>query len=165
MEHVFREFLQGGKVVGADEAFRVEILLHPGISPVNGNGVDMEGIDQFFRSPPRAESVFEGEVEPVIADPINLALVSVFLGHTETGVVEGGTRRVHFSASVEDMEELLTLLGGAVGIGTEQGAEVRLGGTDCDGDPEQRGGPVCPPFRRRRRSEDNTHGDPPPGEG
>ena len=37
MEHVFREVFQGGKVVGADEAFRVEIVFHPGISPVNGD--------------------------------------------------------------------------------------------------------------------------------
>ena len=116
-----------------DETLRVEIVFYSGIAPVNGDGVDMEGIDQFFRSPTRVESVFEGEVEPVIADPINFALVAVFLGYAESGVVEGGTRRVNFPAAVEDAEELLTFLGGVVGIGTKQGAEVRLGGTDRNG--------------------------------
>ena len=116
-----------------DETLRVEIVFYSGIAPVNGDGVDMEGIDQFFRSPTRVESVFEGEVEPVIADPINFVLVAVFLGHGESGVVKGGTRRVHFPKAVEDVEELLAFSGSAVGIGAEQGAEVWLGGTDRNG--------------------------------
>jgi len=132
MEHVFCERIQGGEVVCTDETLRVEIVFYSGITPVNGDGVDMEGIDQFFRRPPGAESVFEREVEAVIADPINLALVAVFLGYAESGVVECGTRRVHFPTATEDVEKLLTFLGGAVGIGTEQGAEVRLGSPNGD---------------------------------
>ena len=57
MEHVFCERIEGGEVVCTDETLRIEIVFYSGIAPVNGNGVDMEGIDQFFRGPTRMESV------------------------------------------------------------------------------------------------------------
>ena len=77
MQDVLSEFMVGGEIVPADKTFRIKKLLYPGISPVDWNGVHMEGIDQLFRAPTGAASVFKGEVETIAGEPINLHLVAV----------------------------------------------------------------------------------------
>ena len=77
MQNVLSEFMVGGEIVPADKTFWVEELLHPRIAPVNGNCVHMEGVDDFFCTPTSAAGVFEGEVEAVAGEPIDLHLVAV----------------------------------------------------------------------------------------
>ena len=77
MQDVLSEFMVGGEIIPADKAFRVEILLHPWITPVDWNRVHMEGIDQLLSTPTCPAGVFEGNVEAVAGEPIDLHLVAV----------------------------------------------------------------------------------------
>jgi hypothetical protein len=77
MQDVLSEFMVGGEIVPADKTLRIKILLYPRITPVDWNGVHMEGIHQLFRAPTGPASVFEGEVETIASEPINFYLVAV----------------------------------------------------------------------------------------
>ena len=77
MQDVFSQFMVGGEIVPADKTFRIEKLLYPRVSPVNGNCVHMEGVDQLFCTPTRSAGVFECQVEAVVSEPINFYLVAV----------------------------------------------------------------------------------------
>ena len=90
MQHVVRQRLQGREIIGTNEAVRIEILLHPRVPPVDGNGVHMQRINQLFCGPARAKTIFKGDVEAIGADPIDLPLVTIFLGNAKPGVVQGG---------------------------------------------------------------------------
>jgi hypothetical protein len=45
MQDVLSKLMVGGEIVSADKAFRVEEILHSRITPVDWNGVHMEGVD------------------------------------------------------------------------------------------------------------------------
>ena len=45
MDDIVRQLLERSEVGSTDEAFRVEIFLHPRISPMDRDGVDMKGVD------------------------------------------------------------------------------------------------------------------------
>ena len=77
MQDVLSEFMVGGEVVPADKTLRIKKILHPRIAPVDGDRVHMEGVHQLFRAPTGPASVFEGEVETIAGEPINLHLVAV----------------------------------------------------------------------------------------
>jgi hypothetical protein len=91
MQDVFSEFMVGGEIVPADKTFRVEKLLYPRVSPVNGNCVHMEGVDEFLCAPTGPASVFEGEVETIAGEPIYLHLVTVTGRQPVPSVVQGST--------------------------------------------------------------------------
>ena len=91
MEDVFSKFMVGGEIVPADKTFRIKILLYPWITPVDWNRVHMEWIDQFLCAPTRAASVFEGDVEAVASEPINLDLITVTGRQPVPGVVQGSS--------------------------------------------------------------------------
>ena len=91
MQDVLSKFMVGGEIVPADKAFRVEKLLYPWIPPVDWNGVHMERIHQLFRAPTGPASVFEGDVEAVVGEPINLHLVAVTGWQPVPGVVQGSS--------------------------------------------------------------------------
>ena len=130
MQHVVRQRLQGREIIGTNEAVRIEILLHPRVSPVNGNCVYMEGINQFFRRPTRAEAIFECDIKAVVNDPIDLSLVTILLGNAKPGVVQGRPGGIYLSLAIQDVKKVLPFLDGAVGIGAEQGTEMGLCGSD-----------------------------------
>jgi hypothetical protein len=50
----------------------------------------MKRIDQFFCGPTGAAAIFKRDVEAVLANPINLPLVTVVLGNAKPDVVQGG---------------------------------------------------------------------------
>ena len=77
MKDVLSEFMVGGEIIPADKAFRVEILLHPWITPVDWNRVHMEGVNEFLCAPTGSAGVFKSNVEAVAGKPINLYLVAV----------------------------------------------------------------------------------------
>ena len=84
---------------------------------MNGDCVHMERIDQFFCGPAGAVAIFKRDVEAVMADPIELSLVTVFLGNAKPGVIQGRPGGIHLSPTVEDVEKILPFVGGAVSIG------------------------------------------------
>lgn len=136
MENIVRQFLKGGEVGGTDEAFRVKIFLHPGITPMDWDGVDMEGIDQLFRGPSGAVAIFKSNVEAIVFDPADLVFIAVHassaFGNAEACVVQRGACGIHFAFLVEDMKKVLPLTRGMVRIGAKKGAEMGLGRTDGD---------------------------------
>jgi hypothetical protein len=77
IQNILRQLIIRLKVIAADEAFWVEKVLHPRISPVDWNRVHMEGVDDLLCTPTSAAGVFEGEVEAIAGKPINLHLVAV----------------------------------------------------------------------------------------
>ena len=91
MQDVLSKFMVGGEIVPADKTFPIKILLYPWITPVDWNGVHMEWIHQFLCAPTRAASVFEGDVEAVVGEPINLHLVAVTGRQPVPGVVQGSS--------------------------------------------------------------------------
>lgn len=91
MEDVFSKFMVGGEIVPADKTFRIKILLYPWITPVDWNRVHMEGVDKFLGTPTSPASVFEGEVETIAGEPINLHLVAVTGRQPVPSVVQGST--------------------------------------------------------------------------
>ena len=117
IQHVIGQLLQRGEIIGTNKAVRIEILLHPRVPPVDGNCVHMKGIDQFFCGPAGAVAIFKRDVEAVVTDPIELSLVTVFLGNAKSGVIQGRPGGIHLSPTVEDVKKILPFVGGAVGIG------------------------------------------------
>ena len=117
MEHVIRQLLQGGEIIGTNEAARIKILLHPRIAPVNGNRVHMERIDEFLGGPAGAMAILEGDVEAVMANPIDLPLVPFFFWDAKASVIQGRSGGIDLSSAVQDAEKVLPFLGGAIGIG------------------------------------------------
>ena len=136
MYHIIRQLLQRGEVIRTNEAVRIEILPHPRVPPVNRDCVHMEGIDQFFCGPAGAVAIFKGDVKAVVTDPIELSLVTVFLGNAKPGVIQSRPGGIHLSPTVEDVEKVLSFLGGTVGISAKEGTEMRLCSSDlfrvCD---------------------------------
>ena len=136
LEHVIRQLLQGGEVIGTNEAVRIKILFHPRVAPVDGNGVHMKRIDQFFCGPAGAVAIFKRDVEAVLANPIDLPLVTVFLRNAKPGVVQGRSGGIDLSSAIQDVEKVLSFLGGTVGISAKEGTEMGLCGSDlfrvCD---------------------------------
>ena len=117
MEHVIRQLLQGGEVIGTNEAVRIEILLHSRIAPVDGNRVHMERINQFFCGPAGAVAIFKRDVETVVANPIDLPLVPFLFWNAKASVIQGRSGGIDLSSAVQDAEKVLPFLGGAIGIG------------------------------------------------
>ena len=66
MQHIFRQLFIRGEVVTADKAFRVEKFFYPGVPPINGDGVHMEGVHKLLRAPTCPAGVFEGDVKAVL---------------------------------------------------------------------------------------------------
>ena len=77
MQNIFCQFMVRREIVPADKTFRIKKLLYLRVSPVNGNRVHMEGVDKFLCAPTCPAGVFEGEVETIAGEPINLHLVAV----------------------------------------------------------------------------------------
>ena len=80
MQDVFSQFMVGREIISADKTFRIEKILHPRIAPVDGDGVHMEGVDEFLCTPTCPPGVFKSNVEAVARKPINLHLVAVTRG-------------------------------------------------------------------------------------
>ena len=136
MYHIIRQLLQRGEIISTNEAVRIEILLHSRVPPVNRNGVHMKRIDQFFCGPAGAAAIFKRDVEAVLANPIDLPLVTIFLGNAKPSVIQSRPGGIHLSPTVENMEKVLPFLSGAVGISAKEGTEIGLCGSDlfwvCD---------------------------------
>ena len=131
MDDIVRQFLKGGEVGGTDEAFRVKIFLHPGVTPMDWDGMDMEGIDQLFSGPSGAVAIFKSNVETIVFDPADLVFIAVHaasaLRNSEAGVVQRRACGIDFAPLVEDMKKVLTLTRSMVRIGAKKGAEMGLG--------------------------------------
>ena len=91
MQDILSEFMVGGEIVPADKTFRVEKLLYPRIPPVDGDGVRMKRVDEFLCAPTGPTSVFEGDVEAVASEPINLHLVAVTGRQPVPSIVQGSS--------------------------------------------------------------------------
>ena len=117
MEYVIRQLIQGRKIIRADEASWIKIIFHPRIAPVDGNRVHMERINQFFCGPAGAMAILEGDVEAVMANPIDLPLVPFFFWDAKASVIQGRSGGIDLSSAVQDAEKVLPFLGGAIGIG------------------------------------------------
>ena len=104
IDDIVRQLLQRGEVGSTDEAFWIEILLHPGIAPMDGDGVDMQRVNQLFSGPSGARPIFKGDVEAIILDPINFVFIAVHafsaLGNAEACVVQRRACGIHFAPLV-----------------------------------------------------------------
>src|SRR5881628_3843869 len=118
------------KIEVIEKTLRIEFAVDQGIAPINRQAPRRHGLDDLLRRVPRQGGVFEGDVELVRLQELDLAQWSP--RHPIPDVVERAAAGIHLLVAAETVKEIVPLAGGSrvPRVAGNEGAEVSLGGQD-----------------------------------